>query len=89
MGGRSAADRRGLGSHRWLWLIICIVVLGSCGCGVTPFDLGIDAMFVPASPVQPTETRPTKLEPKPAEAEDAFDPRHPHRWRRKLRAKYA
>jgi hypothetical protein len=56
---------------------------------VSPFDLGIDAMFVPASPARPTETRPTKLEPKPAEADDEFDPRHPHRWRRKLRAKYA
>lgn len=73
----------------WWFLSLSLFLLGLGGCAAAPFDLSVETMFTPAVPNQAPPAKPMIREPKPTDAEADSDLRHPYRWRKKLRAKYA
>ncbi len=76
--------------HRVLgYLALSLLLLGVWGCAAVPFDMSMETMFAPIAPSEDRQAKPITREPKPADAEDDSDLRHPHRWRKKLRAKFA
>ena len=77
-------------------VLLCLLLywglIGLSGCASAPFDLGIESTLTPSAPVVPAnapEAEPTTPDAKPVDAEEDSDDRHPSRWRKKLRAKYA
>lgn len=76
-------------SHWVIWsALLCALMACTWGCGTSPFGTGIESTFTPPAPAELPEAKPARAEPKPVDAEDDPEDRHPHRWRKKLRAKY-
>ena len=73
----------------WGLVLWFTILLGVSGCASVPFGMNLESMFAPAAPTGAPEAKPMTTEPKPADADEHLDLRHPHRWRKKLRAKYA
>ncbi len=100
LGGRSMNTIRYRSRFR-MCLAICTILCGLAGCsGFT--TVGMGPTFTPSSTdihrqprrarPRPTEDRsPNRVAPAPSqrETDPEYDMRHPSRWKKKLRAKYA
>lgn len=74
--------------RRVFWgLALTFVLVGMLGCQAKSLGLRTAIMGFKTAPPAPKAARP-KLR-KPTEASSNDDHRHPSRWRRKLRVKYA
>ncbi len=79
--------------NRATWgLGLCSIVVALFGCSAAPFAFGLQSTFRPAPPATPARApraKPAPSVPKPTDADDDSYERHPHRWHKRLRAKYA
>lgn len=92
MGGREAVGASKLVKRVVVGLFLCWLMAGLVGCALAPFDPGLESSFTPSAPVAPgeaAESAPATPDTKPTSAEDESYERHPSKWRKKLRAKYA